>query len=60
MLKNLDTIHKDLFKDLEKSVVEHEKLLSRIDKGKNGVSDATSREQHHYILLKMETLTTNF
>ena len=60
MLQNLDSIYKDLFQDLEETVVEHEKLLSQIDQGKSGISDANYREKHHHIHLKMETFTTNF
>jgi hypothetical protein len=60
MLRNLDSIYKDLFKDLEESVVQHEKLLSEIDQGLNGISDANYREQHQHILLKIDSFTTNF
>ncbi|WP_339687280.1 hypothetical protein [uncultured Nonlabens sp.] len=60
MLRNLDSIYKDLFKDLEKSVVQHEKLLSEIDQGLNGISDANYREQHQHIFLKIDSFTTNF
>lgn len=60
MLQNLDSIYKDLFEDLEESVVQHEKLLSEIEQGKKNVSDAHYREQHHDILLKINTFTTNF
>ncbi|WP_213521968.1 hypothetical protein [Nonlabens sp.] len=60
MLQNLDAIYKDLFQDLEDDVKQHEKLLSDIEQGHNGMSDAYYREQHLHLLSKIETFTTNF
>lgn len=60
MLKNLDKIHVDLFEDLEDSIVEHEKLLSRIERGEKGLSDADYRAKHNIILLRMNTFTQDF
>jgi hypothetical protein len=60
MLKNLDKIHVDLFEDLEDSIIEHEKLLSRIEQGEKGLSDAEYREKHHLILMRMNTFKLDF
>ena len=60
MLKNLDKIHTDLFEDIEDSIVQHEKLLSKIEQGEKGVSDTIYREKHHDIFLRMETFTREF
>jgi len=60
MLENLDKIHSDLFKDLEDSIIQHEKLLSRIEKSEKGLSDADYRDQHHRIQTKMKTFTNEF
>lgn len=60
MLKNLDKIHLDLFEDLKDSIVEHERLLSRIVKGEKGVSDAHYREKHHNLFLRINTFKSDF
>lgn len=60
MLKNLDKIHKDLFEDLEDDIMDHEKLLSRIELGEKGLSDSDYREKHHKINQRMETFTSDF
>lgn len=56
----MDKIHTDLFNDLEKSIVEHEKLLSQILLGKNGMSDNDYREKHRHLFIRMETFTSSF
>jgi hypothetical protein len=60
MLKNLDVIYDDLFKYLEDSIVEHEKSLSRIEKGESSISDSDYREKQSYLSLRMNTFTNNF
>lgn len=60
ILKNIDTIYNDLFQDLEQSIVAHEKLLSKIEKGDKGLSDNDYREKHQQILLRMNTFTKDF
>jgi hypothetical protein len=60
MLKNLDKIHLDLFKDLEESIAAHERLLSRIEKGEKGLADGDYREKHRLIFSRMNTFTTDF
>lgn len=60
MLKNLDKIHKDLFEDLEEDIMEHERLLSRLEKGEKGLSDAVYREKHSQLTTRMNTFTTDF
>ena len=60
ILKNLDKIHKDLYGYLSDDIIEHEKLLSRIEKGEKGVSDAIYREQHKKLTERMETFTQDF
>ncbi|UAM97639.1 hypothetical protein K8354_15240 [Polaribacter litorisediminis] len=60
MLKTLDKIHLDLFDDLEHSIIEHEKLLSKIEQGHKGVSDYEYREKHRHIYARMDTFTNDF
>lgn len=60
MLKNLDKIHTDLFDDLEDDIIDHEKLLARIEKGEKGLSDADYRDKHRKIKKRMETFTSDF
>ncbi|TYB79487.1 hypothetical protein [Bizionia myxarmorum] len=60
MLKNLDKIHKDLFEDLEESIIEHEQLLSRIELAEKGLSDNEYRKKHQQIQLRMNTFTNDF
>jgi hypothetical protein len=60
MLKALGKIHVDLFEDLEDSIIEHEKLLSRIEQGEKGLSDAAYREKHRLLLLRMNTFNHDF
>ncbi|AUC84644.1 hypothetical protein CW731_04730 [Polaribacter sp. ALD11] len=60
MLRNLDKIHADLFEDLEDSIIEHEKLLSKIQKGEKGISDNDYREKHRHIFLRIDTFTNDF
>ncbi len=59
-LKNLDHIYANLFEDLEDSIVEHEKLLSRIEHGEKGLSDDNYRQKHRHILLRINTFKTDF
>jgi hypothetical protein len=60
MLKTLDQIHADLYKDLEDDIIDHEKLLSRIEKSEKGLSDSYYREKHRKIEQRMETFTRDF
>tara|TARA_R110002012_G_scaffold160895_1_gene322877 strand:- start:31054 stop:31461 length:408 start_codon:yes stop_codon:yes gene_type:complete len=60
LLKNLDTIHTDFLKDLENDIKEHEKLLSRLEKGESGLSDYVYRDKHQQLTIRINTFTTNF
>ncbi|MDW5290887.1 hypothetical protein [Formosa sp. PL04] len=60
MLTTLDKIHKDLFEDLEESILKHERLLSRIELGKKGLSDGNFREEHREIKGRMATFSSDF
>jgi hypothetical protein len=60
MLKNLDKIHKDMFDDFEDDIMAHERMLSRLVKGKKGLSDEQYRDKHHHLLGRMETFKSNF
>lgn len=46
MLKYLDKIHENLFDYLADDIIDHEKLLSRLEKGEKGLSDGDYREEH--------------
>lgn len=60
MLKNLDKIYKDLFEDLEDSIIEHEQLLSRLELAEKGLSDGDYRDKHGHLFSRMNTFTNNF
>jgi hypothetical protein len=60
MLKDLDKIHADLFEYLEGTIIEHEKLLSRIEKGERGLSDADYRDKHRHIMAEMNIFKNSF
>jgi hypothetical protein len=60
MLKNIDKIHRDLFEDLEQSIIEHEQLLSRTEQAENGLSDNDYREKHRHLFSRMNTFKNNF
>lgn len=60
MLKDLDKIHKDLFNDFEEVIMAHERMLSKIQQGKQGISDSEYREKHYHINLRMDTFTKDF
>jgi hypothetical protein len=60
MLKNLDKIHTDLYDDIEDSIIEHEKLLTRIEHSEKGISDYDYREKHRHISSRIDTFTKDF
>lgn len=60
MLKKLDKIHNDLFEYLEDVIIEHEKLLSRIEKGEKGLSDDDYREKHRHLMAEMNIFMSDF
>lgn len=60
MLKNLDKIHVDLFEDLEDDIMEHERLLSKLEQGEKGLSDADYREKHRQLMARVNTFTNDF
>ncbi len=59
MSKDIDIIPIVLFEDLENSINEYGKLLSRTGQREKGFSDDDYRERHHYILLKMDACENN-
>ena len=60
MLKNLDTVHENLFDYLSDDIVAHEKLLARLEKGEKGISDGNYRDQHRKINKRMEVFFEEF
>lgn len=54
MLQNLDKIHQNLFDYLADDIVEHERLLSRLQKGEKGLSDGDYREKHRVLKNRMD------
>ena len=46
MLNYLDKIHENLFDYLSEDIKDHEKLLSRLQKGEMGIADGDYREEH--------------
>ncbi len=60
MLKSLDRIHVDLFEAIEDDILEHEKLLSRLEKGEKGLADDDYREKHRFLTARMDTFGNDF
>lgn len=60
MLKDLKKIHLDLFEDLEDTIIEHEKLLARIQRAEKGLSDGDYREKHSQINNRITVFETDF
>ncbi len=60
MLRNLDRLHEMLYEYLSDEILEHERLLSDIEKGAEGISDNAYREQHRQLREKMDVFTRDF
>lgn len=60
MLRNLDRLHEMLYEYLSDEILEHERLLSDIEKGAEGIADNTYREQHRHLREKMDVFTRDF
>lgn len=60
MLQNLDRLHEMLYEYLAEEILEHERLLSDIEKGVKGVADNEYREQHRRLREKMDVFTRDF
>ncbi len=60
MLKNLDTIHENLFDYLSDDIIAHEKLLARLIKGEKGLSDGNYRDQHRKLNERMDVFSKDF
>ena len=60
MLRNLDRLHEMLYDYLNDEILEHERLLSQIEKGAGGMDDNTYREQHRQLSEKMEVFSKDF
>lgn len=60
MLRNLDRLHEMLYEYLSDEILEHERLLSDIEKGVQGIADNAYRDQHRQLRDKMEVFTRDF
>lgn len=60
MLRNLDRLHEMLYEYLAEEILEHERLLSDIEKGARGIADNAYREQHRRLREKMDVFTRDF
>ena len=60
MLWNLDKIHENLFDYLADDIVDHERLLSRLEKGEKGLSDGYYREKHRGLKERIDLFTNDF
>lgn len=60
MLSNLDRLHEMLYEYLADEIMEHERLLSKIEQGEAGVADSTYRDQHQELGKKIEVFTRDF
>ena len=60
MLENLDKIHENLFDYLADDIINHEKLLSRLQKGEKGLADADYRDKHRTLKQRVNIFTSEF
>lgn len=60
MLRNLDRLHQMLYEYLSDEIQEHERLLSIIEKGTQGIADSTYREQHRQLKDKIDVFSLDF
>lgn len=60
MIRNLDRLHEMLYEYLSDEILEHERLLSDIEKGAEGIADNDYREQHRQLREKMDVFTRDF
>ncbi|MEJ2163272.1 MAG: hypothetical protein P8X60_08160 [Robiginitalea sp.] len=60
MLRNLDRLHEMLYDYFTDEIMEHERLLSTIEKGVEGIADNTYRDQHRQLKDKMEVFNQDF
>jgi len=60
MLSNLDKIHENLFDYLADDIMDHEKLLARLEKGEKGIADADYRDRHKNLKKRMQLFTRDF
>ena len=60
MLRNLDRLHEMLYEYLSDEILEHERLLSKIEEGAEGIADNAYREQHRQLREKMEVFNQDF
>ena len=60
MLQNLDRIHENLFDYLADDIMDHERLLSRLQKAEKGISDGDYREKHFGLKARMNLFTNDF
>ncbi len=60
MLKHLDKVHEDLFDYLSDDIIDHERVLSRLEKGEKGISDGDYREEHRKLNESMALFDNDF
>lgn len=60
LLGNLDRLHQMLYEYLWDEIREHERFLSRIQKGETRAADAEFREAHRRLTGKMEVFGSDF
>ena len=60
LLDDLEKIKSSIFTELQADVIEHERMLSKLERNEKGLSDSDYRELHSNILEKMETMTGYF
>lgn len=60
ILQDLDDVHIELFDSLSEDIMEHERVLSRLEAGEKGLSDSDYRDKHRQLKKRLETFTSNF
>lgn len=60
LLANMERLHTLLYDYLTEEIKAHERLLSRIEKGEEGLADFDYRDQHRKLRNKMRVFETDF
>lgn len=60
MLSDLEKIQGDIFRQLEEDVINHEVLLAKLERNKEGLSDWDYREKHRNLKGRMQTMMDDF
>lgn len=60
LLANMDRLHEMLYDYLADEILAHERMLSRIKKGEEGIADKDYRDQHRKLRNKIRVFEADF